>query len=102
MKDFPGKLKELRIERKLTQTQVAKQLSISKSTISGYETNTKTPSIDMLRLLACYYKVSTDYLLGLSPNKNRDFVDVTDLSEHQKTLINLLLKEFKTNPPKKL
>lgn len=101
IEDFADKLKALRKKKKVTQKQVSTQLNISKSSISGYETNAKTPNIELLRSLACYYNISTDYLLGLSPDPQKTYIDVTDLTEKQKAIIDLLLQEFKTVPLKK-
>ena len=63
--DFGYRLKNLRQQHHLTQTQVANRLNLSKTSISGYENNVKTPSQDVLIKLAGLYRVSTDYLLGL-------------------------------------
>ena len=59
------KLKELREENNLTQTQVAEYLNVKQNTYSQYETGKRTLPIDMLIKLAKYYNVSTDYILGL-------------------------------------
>lgn len=57
-------LKELRKERGITQTEVAKALKITQKTYSNYENGTRKPDIEMLLDIANYYKVSTDVLLG--------------------------------------
>ena len=67
--DFGYRLKELRKSKKLTQAQVANHLNLSKATISGYENNIKTPSVEVLIQLSLLYGVSTDYLLGLSKER---------------------------------
>lgn len=41
--NFGYRLCELRVDKKITQTQVAKRLNLSKATISGYENNNKKP-----------------------------------------------------------
>lgn len=60
-----ARLRELRSEKQLIQTEVAKQLKVDKSTIAKYETGAAVPSVYMLIVLAKFYDVSTDYLLGL-------------------------------------
>lgn len=65
MENFGRRIKELREERKLTQQQLAKELNIDKSTVAKYETNSISPSCQMLIIFAKYFSVSTDYLLGL-------------------------------------
>lgn len=63
---FAERLKELRIEKGLTQSQLALNLNeqISQRAISDYEHNRRTPSIDAAIILARYFKVSVDYLVG--------------------------------------
>ena len=57
-------LKTLRIERHITQEQIAKTLSISLKTISHWETGYTEPSISQLISLADFYGVSLDDLVG--------------------------------------
>lgn len=61
---FKTRLKELRGCR--NQTQVAKEIGISRSALSYYESGERTPDINILYLIAQYYDVTSDYLLGLS------------------------------------
>lgn len=61
---FKTRLKELRGCR--NQTQVAKEIGISRSALSYYESGERTPDINILYLIAQYYDVTADYLLGLS------------------------------------
>ena len=60
IKNLAGRLKELRIQNKLTQKQVSELLGISPSIISGYETGERTPSAEILLTLSSLYKCSTD------------------------------------------
>lgn len=70
---FGTKLKALRLEHELTQSQLAKKLDTSKSNISKYESDTIEPSMKTLVMISKYFNVSTDYLLGntikISPHK---------------------------------
>lgn len=68
MLDFKNRIKQLRIQKSLTQDQAAQRLWVTKSTISAYEMGTKYPSLDMLIKLAAMYNVTTDYLLGVDKN----------------------------------
>lgn len=63
------RLKELRKEKKLTQSDVAKHLGISIQAYSHYELGTAEPTIDNLIKLAKYYDVSVDYLIGANDIK---------------------------------
>lgn len=90
--DFGYRLRELRKRKKLTQTQVAKRLNLSKATISGYENNIKTPSLDVLVKLSILYSVPADYILGLD---NRKLLQIDGLTQNQEEIIRSLLREFK-------
>ena len=63
---FKERLKELRIEKGLTQTQLAKELRVNKRTISNWEVGERQPDLDTLEVIAKYFNVSYDYLLGLT------------------------------------
>lgn len=65
MKIFAQRLKSLRKEIGLSQEALAKKLNLDKSTVAKYETEKISPSIEMLIIFAKFFKVSTDYLLGL-------------------------------------
>ena len=90
--DFGYRLKELCQKKGLTQAQVAKRLSLSKTAISGYENNIKNPSIEVLTQLSILYGVSADYLLGL---ENRKMLCVDDLNDQQLEVVRILLEEFR-------
>ena len=78
MVNFGNKLRQLRTEAGMTQTDLAKRLNITKSVVSYYELSERNPSPDVLIQLANIFHVSTDYLLGISHKK---MIDVSDLSE---------------------
>ena len=59
------RIKELREFYKLQQKELASILEISPNTLSQYENEKRQLPIDVLIKLARYYKVSTDYILGL-------------------------------------
>ena len=58
-------LKELRIGKELGQVELAKALSVSKGVISLWENNLREPGMNSLIILAKYFEVSIDYLVGL-------------------------------------
>ena len=60
------RIRELRENRELTQTQVAKILNCSQQVYSNYELGQRDIPTDILIALAKFYKVTTDYILGLS------------------------------------
>ena len=76
--DFGLRLKTLRKQAGLTQKQLAAQLGITKSVVSFYELQSRSPSPEVLAKLAQIFHVSADYLLGLD---NRETIDVSGLDE---------------------
>ena len=57
-------LKELRKKKGLSQTAVAQAMGISRQNYSYYEKNQRDPDTAMVKALAEFYGVTTDYLLG--------------------------------------
>ena len=58
------RLKDLRQDRRLTQTDIGKILSIRQNVYSTYEVGYRTLPLDCLLILADFYNTSTDYILG--------------------------------------
>lgn len=95
MNTFGKRIKEYRIERNLTQKELAKELSVTISTLSHWECDYQEPSFDDLLLLANYFNVTTDCLLG----RTDDFGNVTvaknptsDLTSEEKHLLETFRK----------
>lgn len=65
MKVFAERLRELRVERYLTQAQLAKEIGVVQSSIVFWENDIKTPSAEAVGVLAKYFGVTSDFLLGL-------------------------------------
>ncbi len=81
---FGEKLQKLRIEKNLSQTQLASILNIDKSTISGYENNIRLPSFDMLKSIARFFHTTTDFLLDIEHERQ---IDVSGLSDAEVAVI---------------
>lgn len=64
MGKFQNILKELRTSHNLTQDGLAKKLKISRSTVGMYEKGAREPDFETLELIADFFNVDTDYLLG--------------------------------------
>ena len=58
------RLKDLREDKDINQTQIAKLLFTSQTVYSRYERGALTIPVEHLLILADFYKVSTDYILG--------------------------------------
>ena len=65
LKIFSERLKELRIEKKLTTKNLGEMINISDIAISRWERGLRVPNIESLYKLAVFFDVSTDYLVGL-------------------------------------
>lgn len=70
MASFGKKIAELRKGQKLSQTELAKQLSTSVSVISRYERDEMTPSIEVAKKLATILNTTVGYLLGETDQEN--------------------------------
>lgn len=66
---FPERLKQLRVEAKLTQQQMAEAFNIKQPTYAQWETGRTKPKGETLEKFADFFNVSTDYLLGKTQPK---------------------------------
>ena len=65
-----GKIfRELRIENKLSQRDLAKATGISQQALSFWEQNKRTPNMDDCIILADFYNISPDDLVGRDKNR---------------------------------
>ena len=67
---YGERLKGLRKERNMTIEDLSTALGFPRSTYAGYETEKRKPSIETIIRLAEFYNVSTDYILGLSDDRD--------------------------------
>lgn len=65
------RLKDLRNDKDLTQSQIAKILGTSQKQYSRWETGEYQIPLDDLIILAKFYNVSIDYIVGLTNNKKK-------------------------------
>lgn len=102
---FKTRLKNLRIEKDLTQKQLADILHMQNTAISKYELGERKPDQEILMKIAQYFNVSLDYLMGNSDirnpynEENKDTQDkyapVEDIEEAMKIILDqpgLMLK----------
>lgn len=66
MEVFSKKLKELRLEKGLSQRELAEILKTNNSSVCDWERERSQPDLETLVDIAKYFNVSTDYLLGLT------------------------------------
>ena len=63
-----NRLKELRFHKEKTQLQVQMETGIEQALLSKYENGLRIPPTDTLMILADYYGVSMDYIMGRTDN----------------------------------
>ena len=64
-------LRELREKAGLSQKELAEIFDVDRSTVNKWEAGTSFPNVSLLRRIADYFHVTTDYLLG-RPEPGRD------------------------------
>lgn len=64
------RIKQLRLEKNISQKDLAEHFNIARSTLSQYESNQRTPSDEMKLKISEYFNVSIDFLLGKTNTKN--------------------------------
>ena len=85
------KIKLLREASHLTQTELAKKLNITRSSVNAWEMGISVPSTTYLIELSLLFHVSTDFLLGLEQNNT---IDISTLSEREAVLVYELVDYF--------
>lgn len=86
------KIKALREQRDMTQTELAKQLGITRSSVNAWEMGISVPSTQYIVELAHIFKVSTDYLLGVDTSAT---VSVAGLTEKDVQLVHSIIAHLK-------
>lgn len=66
MKIFGERLREKREEKKLSLMDLSKKVGISNTTLCRWENNINDIKAEQLVIIATFFDVSTDYLLGLT------------------------------------
>ena len=88
------KLRDLRNERNLSQAQLAKRIGVNSSTVALYETGDRLPSLPRLIALSRSLGVTTDYLLGVSREKDC-YLDVTGLTQRQIESLEAVIENYR-------
>ena len=63
---FKDRLKELRIDRGLSQMQLAKELNLSQSAVAKWELGKTEPTASAIIAIAKYFNETTDFILGVA------------------------------------
>ena len=88
------RIKSLREASQLTQSELAKKLDITRSSVNAWEMGISVPSTIYLIELSKLFHVSTDYILDLSSN---DMLDISSLTEDERAIIYKLLMYFQAH-----
>lgn len=78
--EFHEKLQELRKQKNLTQEELSEILFVSRTAISKWESGRGYPSIDSLKAIAEYFRITIDELLS-----NRELICIAEKDSHKKT-----------------
>lgn len=108
--EFKNRLKETRLNKNLTQKEVADHFKTSPQSYAQWEKGLRKPSAENLQKLADFFNVSTDYLLGKSdiPDSESDIdldfaidnsvaYDGTPITDDDREIIKNYLKEYFSN-----
>lgn len=71
MATFANVLRLLRNEKNMSQQELADALGVSKSAVNMYERGERQPNFETLEVIADYFNVDTDYLLGRTTKTTR-------------------------------
>lgn len=96
---FSVRLKQLRTDKRLTQSQLATRIGVTRSMVSSYENDIRYPSYDVLVKIACIFGVTTDYLLCMEEKR---FLDISGLSEREASAVCEMVNLFLSNKSTKL
>ena len=80
------RLRDLREDRDMTQSEIATYLKIRQNTYSQYETGQRQIPLTLLIRLAYYYDTSVDYLLGITGESRpypRKWNSVEEFDQHK-------------------
>ena len=87
------RIKSLREQQERTQSDLAKQLGITRSSVNAWEMGISVPSTQYIVELAHIFHVSTDYLLGVDTTST---ISVAGLSEKDVELLNSIILHLKS------
>ena len=91
------RIKHLREKNNLTQSSLAKKLNVTRSSVNAWEMGVNLPSTHYLIELSRIFRVTTDYILGLSAN---DVIILDGLSQEEKSILQSLVCYFRMKEPK--
>lgn len=86
------RIKSLRAQRGLTQTELSKQLGITRSSVNAWEMGISVPSTQYIVELAGIFGISTDYLLGVDSSAS---ISVAGLDDDDVQIVHALIEHLR-------
>ena len=87
------RIRQLREASGLTQVELARELAVTKQSVSNWENNNIQPSVEMVIAIADFFGVTMDYLLGRDSKRQLCVEGLTDSQiQHLNEIIKDLLK----------
>lgn len=86
------RIRELRESKKYTQSELAKELGITRSSVNAWEMGISVPSTQYIVELAQIFHVSTDYLLGVT---NSAALNVEGLDDDDINIVYQIIEHLK-------
>lgn len=80
---FGKRLKLQRAKHEKSQEEVANAIKVSRARYSHYENNHVEPDLDIIKRLADFYNVSSDYLLGITDNPKNNIAEIDIIQEDE-------------------
>ena len=87
------RIKSLREQRGLTQTELSKQLGITRSSVNAWEMGISVPSTQYIVELAGIFGISTDYLLGVDSSAS---ISVAGLDDEDIQIVHALISHLRS------
>lgn len=87
------KIKYLRNEKNMTQTDLAKKLKITRSSVNAWEMGISVPSTQYIIELSYIFEVSTDFLLGIDEHSS---ISIEGLTEEDVKIVYSLIEHLKS------
>lgn len=92
MVDFSLRLRQLRLDKHLTQAQVAERIGVTASMVSSYETDIRLPSFEVMVRIADLFGVTVDYLLC---REDKRFLDISALTDEEAAVVYSMIEILK-------
>lgn len=85
------RIRDLRVSSGMTQADLARRLSVTRSSVNAWEMEISSPSIQNLIELAATFRTSTDYILGLT---DKNSIDISLFNYEEQELLLHMIKYF--------